>query len=116
MSTIITKFICSVLMSFSGLIVVKNISGSKEKIISIKNILLICILIFVPIINYGAKYTYISTLTVFIVSVFVYKYILKISFSKSTICCSVLYLSLFTLEFIFSQVLVLFISATKIKK
>lgn len=115
MSTIITKFICSVLMSFSGLIVVKNISGSKEKIISIKNILLICILIFVPIINYGAKYTYISTLTVFIVSVFVYKYILKISFSKSTICCSVLYLSLFILEFISSQIFVYLMSLDEVR-
>ncbi|MDO5002682.1 MAG: GHKL domain-containing protein [bacterium] len=115
MSTIIIKFICSVLMAFSGLIVVKNISGSKEKIISIKNILLICILIFVPVINYGAKYTYISTLTVFIVSIFVYKYILKISFSKSTICCSILYLSLFILEFISSQIFVYLMSLDEVR-
>lgn len=115
MSTIVVKLICSIIMAITGLIVVRNISGSKVKVFNIKNILLIGILIIVPILNYGNKYTYISTLTVFIVSIFVYKYILRISFSKSTICCSILYLSLFLLEFISSQIFVNLVSIEDVR-
>ena len=40
MSVPITKFICCALIAIAGLIVVKNISGSKEKLLSIKSIAL----------------------------------------------------------------------------
>ena len=115
MSASLTKLICSTILAITGLVVVKNISGSSYRKINFMSLILMIILISIPILNYGEKYSYMSTLTIFVISVFVYKYMINISFSKSTICSAILYISLFLLEFIFSQILVLFISALEIR-
>ncbi len=110
MSVIITKFICSTLMAIVGLIVVKNISGSEEKLLSIKSIALMLCLIIVPACMYNTKYTYIYTIVIYGITIVTYKYILNISFSKSVISCGIMYVSLFLLELIVGITFVFFFS------
>jgi len=106
----ITKFICSALMAVVGLIVVKNISGSKEKLLSIKSIALMICLIIVPAFMYTTEYTYLYTIIIYLITIVTYKYVLDISFSKAVIACGIVFLSLFALDLIASITLAFFLS------
>lgn len=110
MSVPITKFICSALMAVVGLIVVKNISGSKEKLLSIKSIALMICLIIVPAFMYTTEYTYLYTIIIYLITIVTYKYVLDISFSKAVIACGIVFLSLFALDLIASITLAFFLS------
>lgn len=110
MSVTITKFICSALMAVVGLIVVKNISGSKEKLLSIKSIALMICLIIVPAFMYTTEYTYLYTIIIYLITIVTYKYVLDISFSKAVIACGIVFLSLFALDLIASITLAFFLS------
>lgn len=91
MSTNIVNFICSTIMSIMGLIVVKNISGSKEKILTIKSVLLMIMLIILPIVIRNPKYSYVYTISIYAITVIVYKYILNINLTKSIISCGIMF-------------------------
>lgn len=110
MSVPVVKFICSTLMAIVGLIVVKKISGSEEKLLSLKNILFMILLVVLPAIIYDVKYVYIYTITIYVMTIITYKFILDISFIKSTISCGILIVFIISLDFIASCFLVLFMS------
>ena len=110
MSAILTKFICSVLMSFTGLVVVKNISDSKENIKSIRTFLLMLPLIIIPAITYNIPYTYSLAILNYSVTICTYQQILRISFNKAIIACGILLITLFILDFLGSLILVSFIT------
>ena len=115
MSVPITKFICSAIMAVVGLIVVKNISGSKEKLLSIKSIVLMICFIIVPAFMYTTEYTYLYTIIIYLITIVTYKYVLNISFTKAVISCGVLVLSLFLLDFISNLFLAMFLSVDQIR-
>ena len=110
MSVPITKFICSALMAVVGLVVVKNISGSKEKLLSIKSIALMICLIIVPAFMHTTEYTNLYTIIIYLITIVTYKYILNITFPKAVISCGVVFLSLFALDLIASITLAFFLS------
>lgn len=115
MSVPITKFICSALMAVVGLVVVKNISGSKEKLLSIKSIALMICLIIVPAFMHTTDYNYLYTIIIYIITIVTYKYVLNISFQKAVISCGVLVLSLFLLDFISNLFLAMFLSVDQMR-
>lgn len=115
MSVPITKFICSALMAVVGLIVVKNISGSKEKLLSIKSIALMICLIIVPAFMHTTNYNYLYTIIIYLITIVTYKYVLNISFTKAVISCGVLVLSLFLLDFISNLFLAMFLSVDQMR-
>lgn len=110
MSVPITKFISCAILAIVGLIVVKNISGSDEKLLSIKSLALMLCLIIVPAFMYNEEYNYLYTVINYIVTIVAYKYILNISFTRSIISCGVMYVSLFLLELIVGITFVFFFS------
>lgn len=116
MSVPITKFICCALIAVAGLIVVKNISGSEEKLISIKSIALMICLIIVPAFMYTTDYNYIYTIIIYIMTIVTYKYVLNISFKKSVISCGVLFVTLFLLDFVASMIMAPFITASEVRE
>ena len=115
MSTIITKFICSAIMSISGLIIMKRICSSNEKIFSIKSMSFILCLIIQSAYIYDKDYTYLYTILSYILMVISYKYILNISVQKSIIGCGILMVSIIFLEVIGSCILVPFFSADTVR-
>lgn len=115
MSVPITKFICSALMAVVGLIVVKNISGSKEKLLSIKSIALMICLIIVPAFTYTSDYNFLYGIINYILMIVTYKYILNLSFTKAIISCGILLFSLFLLDFISNLFLAMFLSVDQMR-
>ena len=115
MSVTITKFICSALMAVVGLIVVKNISGSKEKLLSIKSIALMICLIIVPAFMHTTDYNFLYGIINYILMIVTYKYILNLSFTKAIISCGILLFSLFLLDFISNLFLAIFLSVDQMR-
>lgn len=115
MSVPITKFICSALMAVVGLIVVKNISGSKEKLLSIKSIALMICLIIVPAFMHTTDYNFLYGIINYILMIVTYKYILNLSFTKAIISCGILLFSLFLLDFISSIFFAMIISVDQMR-
>lgn len=115
MSAIGTKAICSTIMAISGLIAVKKISDSKEKLLSIKNSALILFLILLPITIYHVDYTYVYTITVYITMTVVYKYIFKVSYLKSVIYCGLVISMLAIFDLINAALWISFVSLKQIR-
>lgn len=95
---IITKFLCSSMMSLVGLKVVKNISGSKSSLISIKSIILMLLLILIPPFIHTGDYSYFESIIVYTITIIAYKEILNISFIKSILSCGIMLLTLLFLD------------------
>ncbi len=115
MSTIITKFICSAIMSITGLIIMKRICTSNEKIFSIKSMAFILCLIIQSAYIYDKDYTYFYTILSYFFMVISYKYVLNISIQKSIIGCGIMMISIIFLEVVGSCILVPFFSADTVR-
>lgn len=115
MSVPLVKFICMTIMAIMGLFVVKSISSSSEKILTVKNISLMGCLIVLPAIIYDMNYTAIYTIIVYGITIITYKYVLNISYIKSAISCGIMMIFIIVLDFIASVILVLFISASQVR-
>ena len=115
MSALITKFICSTLMSIVGLKVVKNMTGVKEKLLSIKAIVLMTFLIIIPAIIYTMDYNYIYSILIYVMTIITYKEILKISVIKSTLACGIMMITLIFVDLIVSSFLALFITVDELR-
>lgn len=115
MSVPLVKFICSVLMAVAGLVIVKRISCSQEKLLSLKNVALMSCLIVLPAIIYDMSYAAIYTVIFYIITIITYKYVLNISLIKSIISCGIMMVFIIVLDFIASIILVLFISANQVR-
>lgn len=111
--SVIINSISSEIMAITGLFIVKLISGSKKSLFNVRDIILLSCLILLPIFIYShIEYTYIYTLTIYTVTIITYKYILDMSFTKSTISCGLMILSIIILDFITGGILVSFMTVS----
>lgn len=115
MSTIINKMVYSSILSIMGVFVVKKISDSNENILSFRSLILMFFLIILPVVIHDIDYTYIFSITTFIITIITYKYILKISFIKSALSCGIMHVFLIILDFISMCLLSVFISTETIR-
>lgn len=115
MSTNIVNFICSAVMSFTGLIVMNKLCCNKYGLVTLKNAVLLLCLIISPMLIYSENYTYLYTIIVYILMIVTYKYIFNISFKKSLIGCGILIVSIIILEIIGSCILIPFLSPRVIR-
>lgn len=111
MSMDVTKIINSALMSIVGLIVVNKVSGSKQDILKLKCFILMIFLIIFPVVIYDLNYTYIFSIFNYLMTVITYKYILDISYIKSTLSCGIMHLFLLIFDLISMCVLSIFLSS-----
>lgn len=111
----VVRVMCSILMSIVGLLVVKKLSGSNEKLLKLKNIVLMSCLITFPVVAYYLSYEYIYSIILYVITIVTYKYILNISVIKSTLVCGLMLLFVAILDFISMCFLVCFISMDTIR-
>lgn len=115
MSALLPNIICSALLSITGLIVVKKISGSKEKLISFKAIVLMVLLIFLTIYLHNINYNYLFSIVIFMLTIVTYKEILNISMINATISCGIMHLSIILLDLMAGTILAIFITANQVR-
>ena len=86
------RLVCALIMSIFGFYVIKRITSSELKLLSIKTILFILILSFITIILYDVEYDGIYTIAIFALQIIVYKEIFNIKIEESLIACGILIL------------------------
>lgn len=115
MSIPAVKVTCLAIMAIMGLFIVKKISGSNENVFKLKSLVLMLCLIILPAVIYDLNYSYIFSLTTFIMTVITYKYILNISYINSSLSCGIMHVFIIILDFISMCLLSVFISAETIR-
>lgn len=93
MLEILTKFICFIIMYFTGYFVIKKITD-KGISFSKELIFYIALLALVSIFLHKVQYTTLYTITVFLLNIVVYKKIFKIDWSHSIIATSIFMIAL----------------------
>ena len=88
MLEILTKFICFIIMYFTGYFVIKKIAD-KRVTFSKELIFYITLLALVSIFLHKVQYTTLYTITVFLLNIVVYKKIFKIDWTHSIIATSI---------------------------
>ena len=85
MLKVIVDLVTFSVMPISGFFVIKNLTGSDEKIYSLKNVLILFLLVIANALIYNIEYKYMITLVNFFFLVLGYKFIFKKSFFQSLI-------------------------------
>ena len=112
----LVKIICSAILSIMGLIIVKYISGSREKLLSLKTIVMMAFLIIIPAIFHDNEYNFIFSSILFMITVITYREILSVSIINSTISCGIFHLFLIILEIVGSIILSPFLTIEFIRE
>lgn len=85
MLKVIIDLVTFSVMPISGFFVIKNLTGSDEKTYSLKNVLILILLVIANALIYNIEYKYMITLVNFFFLVVGYKFIFKKSFFQSLI-------------------------------
>lgn len=96
------NFLCSLIMSLAGFIIIKNIIKSNVKLYNPKNLILLLILTIVAIMLHRINYTNVYTITIFALNIIIYKEMFNMSIQDSTIATGILMFVLFISEIIVS--------------
>ena len=116
MSIVVSKIICSIIISIMGLFVVKDISGSKADLKTLRMLAGMSLLILITAITYSMDYNYIYTIAIYILTVFIYKEILNISFIKSIIACSFMQFTLALLDVSLGVIVTIFVPISVMRR
>lgn len=114
MLEVIVKFLCSLLGSVAGALMIENISREKLKF-NYKNIILLIILSVITTIQFRTTYTIAITLLSYITTIFIYKLIFKISFKRSILVCGMMLLITLIIDMLCAIILLQFVSGEAIR-
>ena len=115
MSTIITSIICSLILNIRIYLSIKSLINNSNKILSIKNIILIIILSVIQTIFYNVEYNIIYIVTNFLAINLFSKIIFKENMSKTILSTTIAFLILMLADFINSIIMINFVSYEKIR-
>ena len=115
MLEVVFKFCIGLITSVAGFFVLKNLLKSDEKLLSLRNILLILILVSPTVFLYQEDYSLLNTITTFLVSVVVYKNIFKLSVVKSILAVTTLIVIMGISDMFVSSGLMFFVSKESLR-
>lgn len=84
------RLVCALIMSIFGFYVIKKVTGSNNKLLSIKNIVYILVLCIVTVYLYRIQYTAVYSVTIFSLQIIIYKEIFNLRTEESMIACGIL--------------------------
>lgn len=109
------NLLCSLISSLYGFYVINKITDKKEKLLDLKNLLLILILSFLGIIIHGVNYNGLSSIASFFLNIIIYKCIFNIKIEESLISCGILMFITSVSDFIISFAFLLFITTDALR-
>lgn len=84
MLEVVIKFLCSLIGSVAGILIIENISKIKFKL-NLKNIILLILLSVITTLQFKTEYTITISLTVYILIIMIYKWLFNMSYKKSVL-------------------------------
>lgn len=104
MLEVLSKFICSLIMCTTGFYIIKTIIKSDEKLLTIRNSLLLLLLIIIQLVVHKTTYEVSSTLITFCINMLLYKIIFKMTYEEALICCGIYTIILFFTDIVVSGI------------
>lgn len=105
-----------IVLSLAGFYVIKSITKSDIKLISLKNIILILILAAITVVLHKVQYTGIESFIIFLINIIIYKWIFKIKIEESIITVGMMMLIMFVSDALGGTFLKLFFSVEEIRR
>lgn len=115
MLDILTKLVCSTMMTILGFYIIKMILKSEEKMFTIKNLTLLSILIIIPFFIYKVQYTSVYTLITYLLNILIYRKIFNQSVIQAIISSSILMAIVILLDVINSFIYIPFITIRELR-
>ena len=115
MLEVFASFICAFIMSLLGYYVINKVVKPQNNRPYWIKIFLILLLTVISIILHPIQYTGLYTITIFLLNIIIYKYLFNITFEESIISCSILMFLIICSDIIYSIILMIFFSTSKIR-
>lgn len=114
MLEVIVKFLCSLLGSIAGALMIENISKEKLKF-SLKNVILLIVLSVITTVQFKTTYTIAITLLSYVFLSFIYKLVFRMSYKKSILLSGLILLITLIIDMLYAIILLQFISGESIR-
>lgn len=114
MLEVVIKFLCSLIGSVAGVLMIENISKIKFQL-NLKNIILLILLSIITTIQFKTKYTISITLTVYILIIFLYKMLFNITYKRSVLVSGLMLIILFISDVVWIMILLQFLTKNQIR-
>ena len=111
----LTNILCPIIMISIGFYIIKKLTNTKIKIITLKNILLIGIYAILAALIRSINYSGINTIITFLMNIIIYKIIFKENISKTIILTSIVMVITFLADMFCGIVLISFFSTKDIR-
>ena len=103
------------MLSITGFYIIKKVTNSQEKLLCIKNLLLLSLLSIITIVLYKSKYTGLEQVVILISNIIIYKIIFGLSFESGLIVTGIVMVAIAIGDMISGMLLVHFYSAEQVR-
>ena len=100
MLEVFVKYLCSVMLTCSGVIIIKNVTKDKIRAINISKYIILLFLLLMPALTYSSEYSSLNTLLVLCLNVIIYRIIFKKNILESIILTSIVMILSFVADII----------------
>ena len=100
MLEVFVKYLCSVMLTCSGVIIIKNVTKDKIRAINISKYIILLFLLLIPALTYSSEYSSLNTLLVLCLNVIIYRIIFKKNIIEIIILTSIVMILSFVADII----------------
>lgn len=115
MLEVLIDIVCPTILIMTGLCIVKTLIGSKEKILTKRNVMLIVIGTIISFISYQTKYPGFNTLVSYIINIIIYKEIFNKTIIQAVILSSLVMIVMFLSDIICGFPLLMIYTTSELK-
>ncbi len=112
---LMTNIICCVLNTILGFIIIRDLTNNSCKLFNINNLIQISILVILSVLLYSVRYNPIYTLSVYVFSIIIYKYIFDEDLFNIIILVSIFFLLMLMSDIIVSCLSMYFINIKSVR-
>lgn len=111
----LVNIICPTILIVTGIYIMKILTDSEEKIITVKNVILIVVGVMISFISYQTTYSGFNTIISYIINIVIYKWIFKKSVIQTILLTSVVMIIIFLSDIICGIPLLVFFTTNELK-
>lgn len=109
------NFVCPFVMSIYGIYVIKKLTKTEDRVLTIKNIILLILLSIFVMVSHDKNYNGLFTIAIFFLNVIVYRKIFKLKIEESLIACGILMFLTFIGDLLVSCIFLLFLTINHLR-
>lgn len=111
----LVNIICPTILIVTGIYIMKILTDSEEKIITVKNVILIVVGVMISFISYQTTYSGFNTIISYIINIVIYKWIFQKSVIQTILLTSIVMIIVFLSDIICTPIVLSFITTEEAK-